>query len=397
MRDDSDSRYQCPGESYTISRADHLARLAGFYAKCSDCPHRADTGPLSPRLLARIDQAHQAVQRPASLLLTEGVGGVAWNEFTPALARDWARALGLHLRDACEQPTVLLAGDGRQISPEFVAAAAEGLRWAGCQVIDLGTATAPALAASVARLPADGGLLVANPLGGLSGVGLKFWSAGGCPLSKGGTLDAVAARLAAGLDRPVRRAAGARRGTVDPTYLAAFEESFHALRPLRIAVDTACQPFVSVLTRLLAATACELVTARLPAPQDAAHLGIQVDADAEACRVFDEQSRELPLAALTDLLSTRIAGGSPDTPVPPAPPRTCEEQHRQMQASRASFAVAGEGRYWFAGNPPAPDALWVLAQLLGVLSESDRPLSEVWEGAAPRNEAPRLPKLPRAL
>lgn len=83
--EDPESRFQCPGESYTISRADHLARLAAYYPDCGTCPRRHETGILSPRARKRLDQSHEA-QQSAGIVHPEGVGGVAWNEFTPELA-----------------------------------------------------------------------------------------------------------------------------------------------------------------------------------------------------------------------------------------------------------------------------------------------------------------------
>jgi len=385
--EDAESRFQCPGESYTISRADHLARLAAYYPDCGGCPRRHETGTLSPRARERLDQSH-AAQRSAGVLHPEGVGGIAWNEFTPELTRAWARAFGLTLRDHATQgddaagPRVLLASDGRQLSPEFVAAGAEGLRWAGCRVIDLGAATAPCLAVSVARLPADGGLLVANPRGALASVGLKFWSDGGRPLSAGRGLETIARRLEQGLDRPVRVAPAARRDSIAAEYFGHLQPSFHGLRPLNLWLETTCGPFTALVEQLLSPTACQLIVGRVAQDKTAAHLRIQVDADGEGCRVFDEKGREATPAELVRLLGASLRSEGADTreevalpnEVPSAMSR--EDFWQAMRDSRAPLGAGAEGRYWFAGDPPVPDALAVLAHLLAYLSESDAPFSE---------------------
>jgi phosphomannomutase len=50
------------------------------------------------------------------------------------------------------------------------------------------------------------------------------------------------------------------------------------------------------------------------------------------------------------------------------------------EAMHAHGAVLGggpSGRFWFSGSPAAPDVLLTLSLLLTILSESDRPLSDV--------------------
>ena len=84
---------------------------------------------------------------------------------------------------------ILLAGDARPLTAELVAAAAEGLRSTGCNVVDIGPSTAPCLAFAVHHLQAAGGVLVGNPGEDSHTAGLKFWAAGPRPLSAGGSRD----------------------------------------------------------------------------------------------------------------------------------------------------------------------------------------------------------------
>ena len=202
---DSAVEYRCPGAGYAISRAVHLGRLARFYPACRHCPHAADTGTLSPRQVRQLREIDpRGVPRPR--FHEEGAGGVYGNEFPPADARQMAAALGLCLRQGdCPNfhvnengtvpfdatPLVVLAGDGRPPSAALVAAAGEGLRWAGCDLVDIGPASSPCLMLAIARLDAAGGILVGSSAGRPGEVGLKFFAPGPCPVSRGALLDAI--------------------------------------------------------------------------------------------------------------------------------------------------------------------------------------------------------------
>ena len=135
-------------------------------------------------------------QRPP-LFSEEGAVGVLGSDLDATVARRLGAALGIHLRHqqpgGDHPPMAVIAGDGRPTSAELLAAAGEGLRWAGCHLVDLGEATAACAAFAIDHLGADGGLLVGNPTGRAHSVGLKFWAAAARPLSAGGELEALRA------------------------------------------------------------------------------------------------------------------------------------------------------------------------------------------------------------
>ena len=188
--------FRCPDAEYPISPAVHLGRLARFYPGCRRCPHAADTGTLPARQVKRLGEVGQR----APLLPRfhdEGAGGVYGNELAPADARRMAAAFGLCLRGtvpfdpalrraplAAVRPAVVLAGDGRPLGAELVAAVSEGLRWAACDLIDIGPATTACLLLAIARLDAAGGILVGNPGGLPQQAGLKFFAPGPSPISR---------------------------------------------------------------------------------------------------------------------------------------------------------------------------------------------------------------------
>jgi phosphomannomutase len=350
--------YHCPGEQHAISRAVHLGRLAAFYPNCRQCPRCEETGTLSPRRVAQLAETSRRGQ-PRSLFHEEGAGGVYLNDLTPLAARDIAVAFAaVLLADAKRRglgtsvptesgdgergirgevgsmpvssspplpvspSTILLAGDGRPLTAELVAAAAEGLRSTGCNVIDVGPSTSPCLAFAVHRLQAAGGVLIGNPGDDSQTAGIKFWTAGPRPLSAGGSLEPIIQRYQAGTAPSARSHGQLRRFQADQPYLAQMAEHYHALRPLRVVVDSASWPTLDFLQTLAATVACEIVPTRstraeLPRQirDDVAHFAACIDGDGETCHVLDEQGRTVSPDRLLLLLArsccrTEQAGNS---------------------------------------------------------------------------------------
>jgi phosphomannomutase len=462
--------YTCPGQQHPISRAVHLGRLAAFYPTCRECPHRHDTGTLSPRQIEQLQEV-RAAGAPQSLFHDEGAGGVYLNQLTPANARDIAAAFAAMLREGREErgegrendecgmmndefnplakaahhssfiihhssiPSVLLSGDGRPITAETIAAVGEGLRFGGCNVIDIGPATAACLAFAVHHLQAAGGILVGNPGQQPHIVGLQFWVAGPRPLSAGGSIEPLAELFRSGVDRPARRCGELRRMQADAAYLAVISQLYHALRPLRVVIDSASRPVVEYLRKLAANVACEVIPCRatrcdLPEQirADGAHFAACIDGDGETCRVLDERGRDVPTDRLLLLLVRQALQSSLDIkprPVvaprsgattgrgfmPEATPAIVLEQstssvivHRIEElgvrvvtngARRAEMAAAmnehaamlgggPSGRFWHCvDGVPLPDALMTITRLLVLLSRSDEPLSAVLDRETP--------------
>lgn len=478
----STAEYRCPGQQHSISRAVHLGRLAAFYPACRRCPHRDDTGTLSPRQVEQLQEV-QSSNKPESLFHGEGAGGVYLNDLTPAAARQIAAAFGIVMQqgnaersvqrasegDQCKvvndvltvakpvdgnvlaidhsvlstdhfsPPSIIVAGDGRSITAELTAAVSEGIRWSGCNVIDIGSATAACLAFAVHGLRCAGGILVGNYGQQPHIVGLQFWANGPRPLSAGGSFEPVIAAYQSGVDRPVRRFGTLRRAATAAAYLAALAEYYHALRPLRVVVNSTSRPLVEYLEKLTATVACEVIPCRVASQElseqvrsDGAHFGVCVDGDGETCRVLDEHGRKVSAERLLLLLAAdyrkrNVAGpagnlshwpdsrclgtshGCPQGELPtvcvvmengislPVMQRL-ERQGADVVMSnprRADMATAMRkhkavlggglsGRFWFdVAGLPLPDALMAVTQLLVLLSRSDAPFSVVLDRDAP--------------
>jgi len=420
------AEFRCPGEPEAISRAVHLGRLAALFPKCRDCPHRTDTGSFSRKRAKRLAEAHAGAPSPA-LLDAEGITGALLNDCTPRVARRAGAAFGLLLRESraeADWPTVVLAGDGRRLTSPLVAAAAEGLRFAGCHVTDLGQATSGYLAFALGRSRADGGLLVGNAGHRPHEAALRFWHTQG-PLVRDGTLaqalslERLEVLLRGNLDRPAREFGTLRRASLEADYLASLADFYHGLRPLVVVLDTPCRPLADYVRVLSESLECQFVGDPSDTPEgqirrQRAHFGVQIDGNGETCRVLDERANrvgdERLLCLVARQLLGRPGGGFPqDTAAAPTivveEETTAETQDvlRRLGcrvvcscSSRAAMhqAIAGQqavlgggpsGRFWYARSGfVSPDALVTLSLLVVILSQSDRPLSQVldeWDGA----------------
>ena len=409
------AEYRCPGEPAPISRAVHLGRLARFYPACRQCPHRDETGTLSGRLVKRLAETRRRGEaRP--LWDGEAAVGVFGNELTPALARQMAAALGLTLleqaNDSGQPPAAIIAGDGRPLVPELLAAVSDGLRWSGCNVVDIGAASTACLAFAIGHLHCAGGIHLGNPGGRAETVGLRFWTGGPRPLSSASPPQPIFARIDAGLQRPTRKFGSLGRFQADEPYLAALGPFYHALRPLRFVLDAPCRPVAGYVQRLTASVACE----PLPCPahdqlpeqvrRESAHFGVRLDADGETCQLWDERGQPVDGESLLLLLAAESATGTGE-PMAYGQPggvvvveeatsasavrRLRRQGHRVVacpalraemyDACRQSHAILGggpSGRFWHAlEDYLAADALVSLTFLLRRLSRSDRLMSQV--------------------
>jgi phosphomannomutase len=281
--------YRCPGAKYPVSRAVHLGRLARFYPGCRQCPHRHDTGTFSPRQIRQWAEVESRGE-PRPWFHDQESGAVYLDDVRPAAVRDMAAALGVFLqrRPALAGQPVLLAGDGRPLTAEMVAATSEGLRWSGCDVVDVGPATSACLVLAVDHLQAAGGIRVANPPSRPHSVGLKFWDGDPDPTCDGPFADILQQCHEANPQRPTRVSGSLRRFQADGPYLACLAPAYHALRPLRIVLDSACDPLVKYLHKLIRSVACQIIprrTARNELGQqvvaEQAHFAASIDADGE--------------------------------------------------------------------------------------------------------------------
>ena len=262
-------QYVCPGETHAISRAVHLSRLAAFYPKCRECPHRQEIGQLSPPRFDADDSSQPRISE-RSIFTLEGVRGVYLNELTRHKAGDLSAAFASLLweslplagrsdsRDANSKrpirrsgPVVVVGFDERPSSPEIVTGVASALRRMSCQVVDIGQTSMPCFRFGVAHMQAAGGILISGHGCEPSWTGLDFVGKHGRPISVAGRrhenrdgnsaarvlcLEDIQQRSQQGAVRPLRQGGAQRVFPVSVPYLAGLLQHFHALRPLRVAI-----------------------------------------------------------------------------------------------------------------------------------------------------------------
>jgi phosphomannomutase len=306
----SNAEYRCPGETYSISRSVHLARLSGYYSACRDCPKRDDTAGLSARQARRVAEAHLRQQELTSTIGSDGFRRVAINDMSPSAARAVAVEFARQL-----QGPIVFASDGRLSIAAIVAAMVEGIRWTGCEAIDLGAASAPCAELAIKESEAEGGIYLGNPSGAAHLLGIKFW-AGTSRTDFTPTLDTNGMKPTQA-DRPARLFGPLRRVYAAEGYLDELRPAYHALRPLRFVLRCNCEPVAFYLNDLLQNVACRVIPAEPSGdlgPQVAsvkAHFGVEITDDGENACVFDEQGQmvasnllEKSIPAETDALCT---------------------------------------------------------------------------------------------
>lgn len=241
------------------------------------------------------------------------VRGRLGEELNPAIARTIARAFAEELG----AKRVVLGHDPRASSEELAAAAAEGLRAAGAEVLFLGLCGTEEMYFATDHLGADGGIEVTASHNPMDYNGMKLVGAGSRPLSDA-VFAAVKARATAAAFGPAK--AGALTAVNPRAAYVARLLSFvdvAALRPLTIVVNAgngAAGPTFDALARGLEAAGAPLRFVRMhhepdgrfpngipnpllpenqPVTADAvrkagADMGVAWDGDFDRCFLFDE-------------------------------------------------------------------------------------------------------------
>jgi hypothetical protein len=417
--------YTCPGQLQPIDRALHLARLASFYPACLQCADRHDTAGLTTlQIKTRAD-----VERRATIGCQWSSEGLEWTTgetqhrgmiervVTALAARLWQQT-------PAARPTILVGSDGGGAAADLVTIACRALQLSGCLVLEAGALSAPCLATAAAQQQASCAVWIGSACGAPHAMSLRLWQSAGQPISSPGKLDEVREIYLAGPVRARRGGGGGGRCDAEAIYLPTLVGVFHGLRPLVIVLDTACEPLLRYWHKLSEQTACRIVRPQPPhlanqptmdrlfgagafveqriqsvARQvllDGAHFGLWMSGDGESCELVDERGEPVAPARVLLLLRQYVGrkGERAATVIaenqslelerqPPAPDlrqyargNTRQQIAEQAQLAAAPLASDGRGRYWFAGGA-TPDALATLCLLLALLSESDRPLSEV--------------------
>lgn len=345
--------YICPGETYPISRAVHLARLTAFYSACKECPLRCETGHLPKQITEYYEQTEERNKR-STLFTTEGVRGVYLNEIDRTKAGEVATGLASLLweetpfvgRSENDPPhtnrrkrqTIVVGYDDRPTSPDLFAGVTAALIRMGCEVIDIGMVSKPCFWFAAEHLESRAGIYITGNGSPAAWTGLDFVGQNARPLSLGttsmnsssllsgslcATLKRLEQRLSEPTGRPTRVAGHQRTFQATVPYLAGLWKHFHELRSLSIVIGCAMPQVTKALSTLFDKLPCRLQQIELPRRQreinnndDAdikivaeatkeanADLGLLIDDDGQRCRFIDERGMPIDGVDITQLLA----------------------------------------------------------------------------------------------
>jgi phosphomannomutase len=339
------------------------------------------------------------------------------------LDEDGAYRIGRGYVEEFEPRTVAIGRDTRLSSPSMATAAIEGAADGGADVLDLGLVGTEMVYYAVGDLGLDGGICVTASHNPPEYTGMKIVRRGARPVGGDSGLDRVRRRAEAGFD-DVRR-----RGTVrEEDVWAGFVEKVLSFvdeagfRPLRIVVDAA---------NGMAGTMLPPVLERLPqldvvrcyfepdgsfpnhepnpllpenrafivekTRSEGAQLGVAYDGDADRCFFVDDTGEFVPGDFVTALLARAMLAKEPgakiiyDVRASWAVPRAIEEAggvplinrvghafiKDRMRKEDALFAGEVSAHYYFRDFSQADTGVVPFLVMLELLSQADRPLSEL--------------------
>ncbi|HEX6904502.1 MAG TPA: phosphomannomutase/phosphoglucomutase [Thermoanaerobaculia bacterium] len=317
--------------------------------------------------------------------------------------------------------TVVVSRDMREHSPGIEKALTRGLTDAGLDVIDIGLATTPMNYFAISHLKAAGGVQVTASHNPAQYNGLKFSRHGALPVSGDGGIKVMEQKVAAG-DLPK----AAKPGTVSKADIYADYQqhilSFlrHADRPLKVAVDAA-NGMGTIDKETLEKMGIDLVPlyfeldGRFPnheanplkeenlhdlmklVRESGADLGVAFDGDSDRAAFIDETGEPIGSDLMTALIAGELLDREPGKAViydlrsSRAVPEYIQEHggvarrervgHSFMKATlrQLNGIFGGElaGHYYFRDHSYADAPLLSVVEVLNLLRETDKPLSEL--------------------
>ena len=317
--------------------------------------------------------------------------------------------------------TVVVGNDMRSSSPEVKAALIRGITGQGADVVDIGLAETPMLYFAVGHLGHDGGIIVTASHNPPQYTGFKMVREDAIPLS-GDTGIKEIEELCAGDLPPADGPAGSvTTQDVGDAYQDHVLKFAKPWRPMSIVVDYANGMGGHLLPEILGRTG--LTIESLFAELDGtfpnheanplkdeniedlsrevvlanANLGATFDGDADRCAFVDEKGERVPSDIITALIARSLVPTEPGTAVvyDLRSSRVVPEEvsrlggrpirervgHSFMKATlreeKGLFGGELSGHFYFRENHYSDSGIIALIEVLNILSEDDRPFSEV--------------------
>lgn len=343
---------------------------------------------------------------------TSGIRGVVGDALTPELVVNFACAFGAY----CSGGTIVLGRDTRRSSVMMRSAVLSALISSGCEVVDLGVCTTPAVSFAIKQIGADGGISVTGSHNDARWNALKFLGPDGALLNAANTEELLDIYHAGAYLRADWSQLRSHREQTDLTeaYVEAVATALDCedvrCRSFRVAVDYCNGAAIDAGGRLLKRLGCHVIPlnddptvefAHPPAPsrtnmrQLAAlirsvpvDIGVAINTDGDRIgfvRPDGEPLSEeygLPLAAdhvllrrpgpvVTNLSTSRMVEHIARRHGRPCVRTTVGEGHVMDRALTDNAAIAGEGNGGVAILPHTAtfDALLTLGVVLHTMAE----------------------------
>lgn len=346
------------------------------------------------------------------------IRGVVDDELTPELVRDIAQAFA----EAMPPGTVAVGRDMRADSEELAAAFTDGLIARGREVLDIGMVTTDMSYFAVGQYDLAGAAMITASHNPGKYNGIKLTAAGVVQLSADGGLNKLKERVLKGGFEPVKELGK----KLEKNILTDWVE--HTLRfaggeikPLKVGVDAANGMGSVPIPKLQELTGLEVsglymeLDGTFPnhpanpilegAMDDLKTLvkrneldcGIAFDGDGDRCFFVNEKGEAVDAAVLAALLVATFLGENPKSVVVQSvvvgdivretvealggEVVTSRVGHSYMQAmmrdKNAIFGCEASGHFYFRDNFYCDSALITAVMVLGIMSETEKPLSEL--------------------
>ncbi len=337
-----------------------------------------------------------------------------------------ARRIGYAFAKELSAKTLVVGRDMRSHSPVLQTAAIEGIRDAGCGVIDIGLASTPMAYFAIGSLPCDGGMNVTASHNGPRYNGFKLCRSGARPVSYDTGIGAIETRVrsAAPIEVAAKRGDLRREEMLAP-YVEHLMGFARGLVGRSLVVDAAngmaglvLPPLAECLARAqvrLAPLFWELdgnfpnheanplkpevmavVGAAVREGKGKHHAGASFDGDGDRCAFVDESGTPIPNDLMTALLARELLVRHPGAAivydlrsswvvkesVQAAGGRPIRERvghsfiKGTMRREKAVFGGELSGHYYWRDHFYSDSALVAFVEVLNILSSSATPLSE---------------------
>jgi phosphomannomutase / phosphoglucomutase len=353
-----------------------------------------------------------------------GLAAPHGTDLTPEVTRVIGQAWGTWLRRR-GGASMVVGGDLRPHTPALKRAFVEGALASGCDVTDIGDATSPLMYFATIQRQTSGGVNITASHNPVEYNGIKMVEKDALPIAEEEIREVRDLALAGDFEQ-----GSGTLSTWDarPAYYDKIASLVSLERPMKVVVDTGngvAGLFVPEMLRRLGCDVVELYTEpdstfpnHLPDPEDPANMadlmalvpkvgaevGLAWDGDGDRLGVCDEtgfrwEADFINILLARDLL-TRHPGATilldvkssintlADVKAHGGDPKLGKTGHsfmkRRMKADGILLGGELSGHMFLGENYfPVDDALIAAGRLLSILSRSDRPLSQQFEGLPP--------------